>query len=171
MVRGPRQKSTYELSAANGTVIHTYGTETLTLNLGLRRNFTWRFVLADVSRPIIADFLSYYGLLVDLRNRRLVNQATGLVAGGRSAQCGMPTIRTVTGVTPYHKLLARYPDIVRPDGRPKEVRHNTKHFIETTPGPPVVCRPRRLAPDKLTAARKEFQKMMELGIVRPSKSS
>lgn len=171
MVRGRRQRSTYELSAANGTVIHTYGTETLSLDLGLRRTFTWRFVLADVARPIIgADFLSHYGLLVDLRNRRLVDQATSLVTEGRSAQCGVPSIRTVTGATPYHVLLARYPDISRPDGRPKEVRHKTKHFIETTPGPPVVCRPRRLAPDKLAAARKEFEKMMELGVVRPSKS-
>lgn len=171
MVRGRRQRSTYELSAANGTVIHTYGTETLSLDLGLRRTFTWRFVLADVARPIIgADFLSHYGLLVDLRNRRLVDQATSLTTGGRSAWCDMPSIRTITGETRYHELLARCPDITRPDGRPREIRHLTKHYIETTPGPPIACRPRRLAPGRLTAARNEFNKMMELGIVRPSKS-
>ena len=172
LVRGQRQKSEYELSAANGTVIHTYGTETLTLDLALRRSFTWRFVIADVARPIIgADFLSYYGLLVDLRNRRLVDQETGLTTSGRSVRCEVMSVRTVTGATPYHALLAQYPDIARPDGRPKEVRHKTKHYIETTPGPPVVGRPRRLAPDKLNIARNEFRKMMEIGIVRPSKSS
>jgi len=66
MVRGQRPRSDYDLSAANGTVIHTYGTETLTLNLGLRRMFTWKFVIADVSKPIIGiDFLAFFGLLVD----------------------------------------------------------------------------------------------------------
>jgi len=54
----PRAKSSYELSAANGITIATFGTITLTLNFGLRRQFTWRFVVAAVSKPIIgADFL------------------------------------------------------------------------------------------------------------------
>jgi len=39
MVCEPRQKSFYELIAANETIIHTYEMETLTLNLGLRRIF------------------------------------------------------------------------------------------------------------------------------------
>lgn len=38
-----REKSTYELTAANGSPIATYGTLMLTLNLGLRREFAWRF--------------------------------------------------------------------------------------------------------------------------------
>ncbi|KOC61824.1 hypothetical protein WH47_06162 [Habropoda laboriosa] len=75
MIRDPISKTGYELSAANGTPIATYGTKTLTLNLGLRRDFTWRFVVADVSKPIIgADFLAHYGLLVDIRNQRLIDQ-------------------------------------------------------------------------------------------------
>jgi hypothetical protein len=38
----------------------------LSLNFGLRRDFTWRFVVADVTRPIIdVEFFSYFGLLVD----------------------------------------------------------------------------------------------------------
>ena len=43
------------LQAVNNTPIPTYGTRSLTLNLGLRQ---WVFVIADVQRPIIgADFL------------------------------------------------------------------------------------------------------------------
>lgn len=72
MVRGPRQRSTYELSAANETVIHIYGTETLILNFELRRTFAWRFVIADVTKLIIGvDFLAHYNLLVNVRNGRL----------------------------------------------------------------------------------------------------
>lgn len=171
MVRGPRQRSTYELSAANGTPIYTYGTETLTLNFGLRRAFSWRFVIADVSRPIIgADFLAHYGLLVDLRNSRLVDQMTSLTARGRCIRCDAPSVKTITGETQYHRLLEQYPDITRPEGRPKNAIHATRHYIETTPGPPVACRPRRLAPDRLAAAKREFRKMVEAGIARPSKS-
>jgi len=50
-VRGPRQRSTYELAAANGTTIHTYGQQLLTLNLGLRRLFTWSFVIGTFQNP------------------------------------------------------------------------------------------------------------------------
>lgn len=61
-------KSTYELAAANGSPISTYGFVTLRLNFGLRRDFTWRFIVADVTKAIIgADFLSLYGLLVDIK--------------------------------------------------------------------------------------------------------
>jgi hypothetical protein len=61
-----RPRVNYDLYAADGSTIHTYGWLPLTLNLGLRRNFTWRFVIADVTTPLIgADFLKHYGLLVD----------------------------------------------------------------------------------------------------------
>ena len=83
----PRAKSNYERSAANDTTIVTYGTITLSLDLGLRRQFTWRFVVADVSKPIIgADFLAHYGVLVDIKNHRLLDQVTHLTSkwrGGR----------------------------------------------------------------------------------------
>jgi len=52
-IRNSRYKSDYELSAANKTIIKTYDTELLILNLGLRRDFTWRFVVADVSKSTI----------------------------------------------------------------------------------------------------------------------
>jgi len=170
-IRGPCTKSKYELAAANGTTIYTYGQKTLTLNLGLRRNFTWQFVIADIAKPIIgADFLSHFNLVVDLKNRRLIDQVTGLKIPGRRIDCHEPLIKTVTGTTLYHSLLNEFRDITRPDGRLRETKHNTRHHIRTTPGPPVACKPRRLAPEKLAIAKKEFQKMLELGIVRPSKS-
>lgn len=43
------ERTTYELYVANNSVIATYGFITLTLDLGLRRDFTWRFVVADIS--------------------------------------------------------------------------------------------------------------------------
>ncbi|KAG6458433.1 hypothetical protein O3G_MSEX010849 [Manduca sexta] len=49
-------------------------------------------------------------------------------------------------------------------------KHNTVHHIRTTPGPPVSCTPRRLAPEKLKVARQEFELMLNNGIARPSDS-
>ena len=53
------------LQAINNTPIPTYGTRSLTLNLGLRRTFHWAFIIADVIRPILgADFLHHFSLVV-----------------------------------------------------------------------------------------------------------
>ncbi|KAI5738218.1 hypothetical protein M8J77_004305 [Diaphorina citri] len=168
---GRREKSDYVLSAANSTDIHTYDTVTLSLNLGLRRVFTWRFVVADVSKPIIgADFLHYHNLLVDLRNQRLLDGTTYLTVQGHVAESNIPSVKTVNAAFRYHQLLQQFKEITRPDGIPRNIEHNTRHHIKTTPGPPVANRPRRLAPAKLKAAKKEFEAMLQLGIARPSNS-
>ena len=76
---GQLRKSDYVLSAANGTPIATYGTRTMTLNLGLRRDFCWHFLVADVSKPILgADFLLHHNLLPDLTHCRLVSPLPSL---------------------------------------------------------------------------------------------
>jgi hypothetical protein len=57
------QNTNYDLYATNGNTIPTYGWLSLSLNLGLRREFTWRFVVADVTQPLIgAGFLTHFGL-------------------------------------------------------------------------------------------------------------
>jgi len=63
---GHRGRISYDLFTANGTPIPTYGWHQFTHNLGLRRDFTLRFVVADVEIPISgADFLANFSLLVD----------------------------------------------------------------------------------------------------------
>ena len=43
----------------------------IVLDLGLRRKFSWPFIVADVTKTIIgADFLVNFGLLVDLRTKK-----------------------------------------------------------------------------------------------------
>ena len=70
LLPGRRERTDYNLYAANGTTIPTYGWTSRSLNLGLRRDFTWRFVIADVQLPIIGvDLLSHYGFLVDLKEQ------------------------------------------------------------------------------------------------------
>lgn len=172
--RDQRHKTKYELYAANNTIIATYGYIALHLDLGLRRDFTWRFVVADVTRPIIGvDFLGHYNLLVDCRRHRLIDGLTSLfVNAPRCANISVETvtIKTVAGNSDFHDLLRNYPDVTKPTGNPKETKHQTKHHIRTTPGPPVAARPRRLAPDRLLIAKKEFEEMYANGTARRSES-
>lgn len=57
-LKGP---SSFRLHAANGTVIKTYDSRFITTDLGLRRQFRWNFIVADVSVAIIgADFLAFF---------------------------------------------------------------------------------------------------------------
>lgn len=167
-------KCTYELVAANGTPIPTYGTYQLNLNLGLRREFSWKFIIADVSRPIIGvDFLSFYNLLVDCRQQKLIDSITNLTVGAPSSHGithELLSLKMFTGHSTYLDLLRCYPEITRPAGSQNVPIHNTKHHIRTTSGPPVTSRPRRLAPDRLKIAKKEFEEMLQNGTARRSES-
>jgi hypothetical protein len=166
-----RARVNFDLYAADGSTIHTYWWLPLSLNLGLRREFTWRFVIADVTTPLIgADYLTHYGLLVDCRNKRLLDTVTTLKAPAQTASPRIASIQVLnTGFT-VDPLLTELPDLIRPSVVQRDVRHSTVHHIRTTPGPPVTCRPRRLAPDRLTIARTEFDAMVRDGTPRPSKS-
>ena len=168
-LRERRKHSSYDLFAANGTTVHTYGCISLRLDLGLRREFSWRFVIADVTAIIGSNFLCFYNLLVDMRNRRLID-ITKLTVNGASAGTYGGHIKVLAGNSRYHALLQAFPYIIRPAGVPREPRHSTVHHIRTTPGPPVTSCPRRLAPDRLRISKSEFEEMLRNGTARRSDS-
>ncbi|XP_063616254.1 uncharacterized protein LOC134789613 [Cydia splendana] len=174
LVNERRKKTDYELYAANSTVIATYGYITLHLDFGLRRIFEWRFTVADVSKPIIGvDFLIFYNLLVDCRNQKLIDKTTSLFTDAQqvSAAETISSIRTtLTNDSTYTLLLRDFPDITRPAGKLGAPKHDTVHHIRTTPGPPVSSRPRRLDPERLKIAKKEFDDMLQNGTARRSES-
>ena len=169
-----RKQEGFTLSAVNGTAIATYGTRSLTLNLGLRRTFRWIFIIADVRKPLLgADFLHHFGLLVDIANGKLVDKHTHLSIHALLMHDtpSLLTIPTHTASHDYSTLLSEFPELKKVHNYgDSPVKHDTTHHI-TTSGPPVSCRARRLSPEKLHIARKEFEHMLELGIIRPSSSS
>lgn len=173
-LRERRAPTSYQLSAANGTVIKTYGYSYLTLDLGLRRNYAWQFIVADVTKPIIGvDFLSHYNLKVDCKNKKLIDNTTILCTPASLAPNSnkILSVKVLTGDSRYHLLLSReFPKITRPAGTQRMIPHTTQHHIRTTPGPPVSSTPRRLAPDKLKIAKAEFESMLANGTARPSDS-
>jgi hypothetical protein len=155
------------LCVANGTTIPTYGWLPLSLNLGLRRDFIWRFVVADVTQPLIgADFLSNYGLLVDSKYKRLLDGVTSLSAPAQAANSRIPGVKVVSASTPVDNILSEFQDITRSTGVQREVLQNTVHHNRTTPGPSVACRPRRLAPDRLAIAKAQIDAMLRDGTAR-----
>ncbi|XP_020296813.1 uncharacterized protein LOC109861535 [Pseudomyrmex gracilis] len=161
----------FELFAANGTQIRTFGITVLQPILGLRRAFPWRFIIADVEQPIIgADFLAYYHLLTDVTKKRLIDGKTGLHVSGTTSYAATVAVKLVKDDSRYHKIISQFPGITRPGGIQKPTKHATEHHIATTPGQPEACRPRRLAPDKLKAAKAEFDLLLQEEIIRASKS-
>lgn len=161
-----------KLYAANGTAIKTFGVIRKQVNLGLRRDFTWNFIIADVKQPIIgADFLSHFNLLVDVKNKTLIDQSTDLRRTCAVSKNESVGIKTVSACHPLADLLNRYHDITDMS-RQREATSDlqVQHVIETV-GQPVFARPRRLNAEKLKAAREEFEYLMKIGICQPSNSN
>nr|XP_050029947.1 uncharacterized protein LOC126525987 [Dermacentor andersoni] len=160
------------LQAVNNTTIPMYGQRSLSLDLGFKRTFRWIFVVADVKFAILgADFLRNFGLLVDVRNRRLQDPLSQAEVRGKPSRHPphSPTLVAPPGATRFTGILGDFPEVTRPPQASAAVKHNVCHHIVTT-GSPVYARPRRLSPQKLQAARQEFDHMLELGIIRPSVS-
>ena len=166
---GTLQRRFFQLYAANGTVIPTYGTKRLKLDLGLRREFAWNFVVAEVTQPILCnDFLHEYDLLPDLRGRRLLDATTTLTAKGCLITADTPTLTTVDANNAYHDILREYIEVTLP-AKYSEPRHPVRHHI-TTKGPPCTDRVRRLTPEKYKYAKHEIETWIADGVIRPSNS-
>ncbi|BHF83082.1 hypothetical protein SprV_0802622400 [Sparganum proliferum] len=152
--------------------ITTFGTCSLSLDIGLRRLFPWVFVVADIPCAILgADFLAAFDLLVDCRQSRLHDKTTNLIVRGISSS---DASRHLAVLDPepentFRQLLAKYPGLTRPNLNVSIPPHDVVHHIRTT-GPPVFSRPRRLAPTRLAAAKAEFEHMLQMGIIRQSES-
>ncbi|GBN11658.1 hypothetical protein AVEN_102858-1 [Araneus ventricosus] len=152
-----RNSSQQTLLAANSSNINVYGQKTLSLNFNLRRDFIWTFLIADVSTSILgADFLQYFELVPDLRNKCLRDTKTKLQSVGHLKYANLHSVQiSISRDTIFHKLLKEFPSITKLPNPNQPVKYNTVHHI-VTKNPPVVAKPRRLAPDRLKIAKSEF---------------
>ena len=154
------------LIAANGSRILTYGYKSLQLSF-TGSKYKWDFIVADVSTPIIgAEFLANFNLLVDMANCRLVNTSTLTSTSIVAASANLALQITDTS------LKSSYPEVFRPllHLTPRtSAEHGIYHHIKTS-GPPIFSKFRRLAPDKLQAAKKIFSDMETMGICQKASS-
>ena len=167
-----RRPAETPLAAANGTGIRTWGRRNIHLKLG-NRNFWQDFILADVTRPILgADFFATNYILPDLARKRLVDAEEDQWATG-APMAAKVICQVEAGKdeddNEFQQLLKDFPSILSPNFKSKENKHQIYHYIPTK-GAPVFAKPRRLDEEKLKSAKRYFQEMEELGIVRRSSS-
>jgi hypothetical protein len=124
-----------------------------------------------VEFPILGvDFLHQYKLAVDAAAGQLLhtetlqrlNTSTGELAREMSS---------ILASTPsvYRVLFSKFREVTDPSGSFRPPKHNVEQNIVTS-GRPVTARFRRLDPEKLVAAKAEFEQMEAAGILRRSDS-
>lgn len=157
------------LIAANGTKIRTYGRKLLTLHFG-SQDFTWHFTLADINKPILgADFFSHYNLLIDVASKCLIQATTWERIPVNSMMGVQPSLHFVSATDEFCAVSSEFPELQKLNFRKAGTKHAVEHHIETK-GPPVHQKARRLSPEKLKFAKREFLALERLGIVRRSSS-
>jgi len=155
------------LTAANGSVVHTYGTVQLNFRIQhLNQAFVWNFTIADVTQPILgADFFAHFGLLVDCKNRTLVPSGTP------KSLSTTPNAQRICSlvIEPRQYITQNFPNTI---SGAMELNNNTrcisKHVIATLPCAPVRQRRRELSQERRTLAEEEFRQLEATGVIRRS---
>ena len=122
------------------------------------RCLTWTFIVADADFNILsADFLAHHNLLVDMRQRRLVDPTTlecirtNRLDTAVDGAFGAHRV-SIAKVSRFTNLLIDYPSITQPEAFNAAPKHDVEHFIDA-PGPPIRNQVRRLAPERLAIAK------------------
>jgi len=168
-----RKLPAFHLYAANDTKIAAYGEEMLKLNFGLQKQYTWIFVMANVSKPILgADFLKKYGLLVDIKNSRLVDGKSFYQSKGILRKAEIHSVATKPMSGEFREMVDEFPGITEltTSRKPRKQEYKTFHYL-VTEGPPVFCKAGRLPNDLELICKSKFDKMEREGECRPSKSN
>ena len=69
-----------------------------------------------------------------------------------------------------YAILRNFPQLTAPQMADKTPTHGVQHCIVTA-GRPTFAKAHRLSPAKLAAAKKEFNNLLQLGIIQPSSSA
>ncbi|UYV77242.1 hypothetical protein LAZ67_15000213 [Cordylochernes scorpioides] len=163
-----RGSTKFTLTAANNSPIKTYGERFLNLDLGLRRDFKWRFIIADTNKAILgADFMEHFGIIPDIKGKFIIDSLTKLRK--RASITNFNSLSPKCSINSYEdkflNILSHYPSLTKPPSYSTPVKHSVTHHI-TTKGQPTFSKPRRLNPEKFKIAKSEFEHMMELGLCK-----
>lgn len=113
--------------------------------------------------------MSYFHLLPDTCHKRLIDGVTFVIIPGQTSAAPVTQVSSIAKDCIYKDLLDQFSEITRETILPIRPAYSVEHVIETS-GPPIAARARRLPPDKLKAAKEEFDFMIQQGLCRPSKS-
>ena len=130
-------------------------------------------VVAAVTNPLLGyDFLNNYELAVDCKNNTLLDNTTKQTAQ-MTLTSSVQTVQVEVPVMPDNvkEIFKKFPSLISPQSSQKPLPTTFYHHIDTASASPVFCRPRRLAEDRLAAAKQEFATLMSKGILQDSKSA
>lgn len=115
--------------------------------------------------------MTKFGLLVDIKNQRLIDSTTNLhiLVSAVQALVDTPSPKHPTINNVFGDILKEFPSLVAPPDFNKPVQHTVQHHI-ITKGRCPFSKPRLLNPKQHKTGLAEFQHMINLGICRPSSS-
>lgn len=158
------------LFAANDTRIRTFGQKQLSLGLGFKNSIAWNFCIAELPHPILgADFLSYFGIQVDIRKRPIFEPVSGQSIIGTIKSASTCSVSFLNPSDRFHAIVSEYLDITRLLQYLVSVPNDVEHHM-LTHGPPLAKRVRRLSPEKLEIVKEQIKYMTDTGICHLSKS-
>lgn len=101
--------------------------------MGLRRDFAFIFTIEDISKPIIgADFLPKFGLLIDLKHKKLIDPLTNISINAIEAYINISLPKVFVLDNRYTSLSKEFSTVTASPDYNKLVKHNTVHRIETS---------------------------------------
>ena len=121
-----------QLQAANGSSFQTFVRRSVKMELGLAKPFTWNFNIAYVTKPILgADFLRYYGLLVDLGRNRFMDAETFLTVPTSYRRATVSKLCVITNKDMFSNILGEFKDITTPCIKRCHLQGKVEHHIDT----------------------------------------
>ena len=156
------QGSPSEFVAVNSTPINTYGTKDITIISGDQNQLLlpWKFLLADVNMPVLgADFMTYYKLIVDFANKRVIHSESGIPLNSICASYHVLNAVIYQSSNPCVRLLTRFPELLGDYTPYSKSPHGVIHTIETTSDEPICFRKRNFNPEKEKASEQTFMNL------------
>ena len=113
-----------QVQAAIDTAIRTFWQRSVALEFGLAKSFEWSFTITDVSKRIIgADFLRHYGLLVDLKCKRLMDAERFLTVPTSYRRSTVSKLCVLVKNDCYSDFLNEFQEVTTPCIKNTRCRH------------------------------------------------
>ena len=94
------------------------------VELSLCHSFEWTFYVAPVSQALVgANFLSHFGLLVNMQNRQLVDPFTSLTTHVQPSPGASACLTIIKADTQFTALLKKFPTLLQPYSTTRPVKH------------------------------------------------
>jgi len=159
------------LSGVDGNSLKVYGHFNAVIGVPkLRRDYNINLIVTDTQSILGADFLIKYGLSLNMKDKKLTDPLANVSASLFSRSFEKIGIRVNNSEVNNNFVTLNFPSLVgAPEYSSLPNKLETQHRIETE-GLPVFSRARPLTPSKYKVAKEEFDKLLELKIIRPSSS-